>query len=136
MTIISNRIKNYREKLKEIDKKWTQQYVADKIGVARVTYTAYENGTKMPPIDMVNRIAELFDVRTDYLTGRTTQPKVINSNEYDSLAELKKIVEDYNIEDLFFHNIDDWKNFTQDDIEDIRNYIEFMQQKAKKRKDK
>src|SRR5690606_37326409 len=53
---IGDRIKRLRENLKETDKKWTQGYVADKIGIARVTYTADENGTKTPPPDMVKKI--------------------------------------------------------------------------------
>lgn len=81
MSIFSIRLKEYREKLKRSDKKWTQQYVADKVGVARVTYTAYEGGTKLPPIDTTNKIAELFDVTTDYLMGRSDDPRLSEREE-------------------------------------------------------
>lgn len=134
MSTFSKRLKNYREKLKSKDSKWTQKYVASKIGVARVTYTAYENGTKMPPFDTINLIADLFEIKTDYLMGRTDDPNRSKVNEYDSLAEIKKIVDDLGIEDLFFHNMEDWKKLSPEDVEEIRNHFEYIVHKAKTRK--
>ncbi len=71
METFSRRLKECREKLKADNSKWTQGYVAEKLSVARTTYTAYENGTKTPPLDTVNKIANLFNVSADYLLGRT-----------------------------------------------------------------
>ncbi len=70
----AQRLKSCREKKKAGNSRWTQQYVAERIGMARTTYTAYENGTKMPPPDTINNIAILLDVSNDYLMGRTTTP--------------------------------------------------------------
>ena len=67
----SARLKECREKNKAQNSMWTQQYVANKINVARSTYTAYEKGTKMPPGDTINKLAILFDVSNNYLMGRT-----------------------------------------------------------------
>ncbi|MBS4203693.1 helix-turn-helix domain-containing protein [Bacillus sp. FJAT-49754] len=74
MSKFSLRLKKLRDERKNKNKKWTQKYVADLIGVARVTYTAYENGTKVPPLDTINKIAMVFNVDTDYLMGRTDYP--------------------------------------------------------------
>jgi transcriptional regulator with XRE-family HTH domain len=76
MEILAKRIKNEREKRKSKDPKWTQEYIADLLGIARTTYTAYEKGTKQPPIETINKIADLFDVSTDYLSGRTDAPSI------------------------------------------------------------
>lgn len=97
MTKLPERLKWYRENLKDKDSKWTQKYVADKIGVARVTYTAYENGTKMPPLDIVNSIADLFGVTSDYLLGRTDNPNSSEQQEFESFIkdpELKRWVKE------------------------------------------
>lgn len=75
------RLKECREKRKDIDSKWTQLYVAEKIGVARVTYTGYENGTKQPPLDTINKIADFFEVTTDYLLGRSDNPRMTADEE-------------------------------------------------------
>lgn len=71
MNDFARRLKDCREKKKYSNSSWTQKYVAEKIGMARTTYTAYENGTKMPPPDTINNIAILLDVSNDYLMGRT-----------------------------------------------------------------
>jgi transcriptional regulator with XRE-family HTH domain len=81
MEILAKRIKYEREKRKSKDPKWTQEYIADLLGIARTTYTAYEKGTKQPPIETINKIADLFDVSTDYLSGRTDDPMTNKSNE-------------------------------------------------------
>lgn len=51
--------------------------------MARTTYTAYENGTKMPTPDRINNIAILLDVSIDYLMGRTNIAET-----YNDLADL------------------------------------------------
>lgn len=79
----ARRLKECREKKKSEDSNWTQRYVAEKIGMARTTYTAYENGTKMPPPDTINNIAILLDVSNDYLMGRTNI-----AESYNDLADL------------------------------------------------
>jgi transcriptional regulator with XRE-family HTH domain len=80
MEILGKRIKYEREFRKSKDPKWTQEYLADLLGVARPTYTAYEKGTKQPSLETINKIADVFDVSTDYLAGRTDDrtPKKLN----------------------------------------------------------
>jgi transcriptional regulator with XRE-family HTH domain len=86
MDIFAKRLRYLRERKKNEDSKYTQGYVADLIGVARSTYTAYENGTKQPPIETVTKIADLFNVSTDYLIGRSNKPNTI-PNDLPSLTE-------------------------------------------------
>ena len=71
MNVLAQRLKKCRENIKKSKPEYTQSFVANKIGVARTTYTAYENGTKMPPIDTLSNIAEVFDVSVDFLLGKT-----------------------------------------------------------------
>ncbi|MCL1696304.1 helix-turn-helix transcriptional regulator [Lysinibacillus sp. BPa_S21] len=73
MEVLGARLKKLREENKAFNKEWTQGYVADKLCVARVTYTAYENGTKQPTLETLINIADLFDVSIDYLLGRSIQ---------------------------------------------------------------
>ncbi|ELK46189.1 helix-turn-helix transcriptional regulator [Halobacillus sp. BAB-2008] len=99
----ADRLKKCRQIKKEENPNWTQDYIARQIGVARTTYTAYERGTKIPTLDTVNKIADLFDVSTDYLLGRSDisdyQDK---SNEFDSIKEVNKLMDQYGIEDAAF----------------------------------
>lgn len=84
MSVLSKRLKWLRENEKDKDGKWTQQYVADIIGVARVTYTGYENGSKIPPLDIVNKLADTFDVTTDYLSGRSDNPNQTEEESFEA----------------------------------------------------
>ncbi len=40
----------------------TQEQFADKIGVKRTTYISYENSKTKPDFDLIEKIAEIFDV--------------------------------------------------------------------------
>lgn len=134
MTVFSKRLKDYREKLKSKNSKWTQKYVADKIGVARVTYTAYENATKMPPFDTINSIAELFDVKTDYLMGRTDNPSSSTKDDnQDSLEQINQLLKKYNIDQSGFFDIEKWKTMGPEGIKQLENYFEFIVQEAEKK---
>lgn len=97
MNDFARRLKDCREKMKSENPEWTQKYVAEKIGMARTTYTAYENGTKMPPPDTINNIAILLDVSNDYLMGRTDSPLVYKEQSLEHfimLPVVTKIVAD------------------------------------------
>jgi HTH-type transcriptional regulator, competence development regulator len=136
MDILGKRIKAEREKRKTKDPKWTQGYVSDLLGTARTTYTAYENGTKQPPVEIINKIADLFDVSTDYLHGRTDHPlgvKTGSEESFDSLAEITKIVNKLGLEQFGFFDIEKWRNLSPEDVDEIRRHFEWVAQKAKER---
>lgn len=52
---------------------YTQQQIADILNVSRVAYTLYENGKNTPTTDNILKLAELYNVSTDYLLGRYKQ---------------------------------------------------------------
>lgn len=51
----------------------TQKEVADKLGIHCTTYTKYETGASEPSFEMLNKLADLYDISTDYLLGRTNK---------------------------------------------------------------
>ena len=59
------------EKLIELRKNrnWTQQYIADRLGISRPTYTRYETGERDPDFDTLKKISNIFEVSIDYLLG-------------------------------------------------------------------
>ncbi|NBI65690.1 XRE family transcriptional regulator [Pseudoflavonifractor sp. 60] len=61
-------IRNLRE-----DNDWTQQYVADQLGVNRRTYSAYETGTNSMTPETLIQLAELYNTSVDYLLGLTKE---------------------------------------------------------------
>lgn len=61
--------------LKELRKKYkyTQEQLADRLGVANSTVSMYERGERFPDYDMMKAIADLFNVDMNYLYNRTEQ---------------------------------------------------------------
>lgn len=93
MDVLAQRLKKCRENIKKSEPEYTQSFVANKIGVARTTYTAYENGTKMPPIDTLSNIAKLFDVSIDYLTGLSNHPKLNHKEDKEVDKEVEELMQ-------------------------------------------
>mgnify|MGYP002531241451 CR=1 FL=1 len=60
------RLKDLRE-----DSDWTQQQLADRLSISRSAYSAYENGANAPPIEVLLRLAEIYNTSVDYILGRT-----------------------------------------------------------------
>ncbi len=47
--------------------KFTQQGLADAIGIERSTYASYETGRNKPDVVLLSRIAKVFDVSSDFI---------------------------------------------------------------------
>lgn len=63
----------FQERLKELrtEKGWTQKVLAQKLSVSDDCVFFWEKGRSEPSLQQVLDIAELFDVTTDFLLGRT-----------------------------------------------------------------
>ena len=67
-------------KIKRIGRGYTQEEIADAIGVARSTYTRYESDKRLPDIYKLCALADYFDVSLDDLVGRDWKPKKITKD--------------------------------------------------------
>jgi transcriptional regulator with XRE-family HTH domain len=65
------------KRLKELREKhgYTQKELGARIGVNDNTITNYEKGIRQPSYEILENIATVFDCSTDYLLGRTNNPK-------------------------------------------------------------
>lgn len=64
------RIRDLRE-----DHDWKQEYVAEKLGITQTNYSKYELRKVNIPVEMLMKLADLYGVSLDYLTGRTDRPQ-------------------------------------------------------------
>lgn len=53
-----------------MEKHFTQQKLADSVGVALRTYQCYEQGTREPSLSLLVSLADTLDVSTDCLLER------------------------------------------------------------------
>ena len=53
----------------------TQREVSKSLNISRTTYTKYETGDREPDFHALQRLADYFNVSTDFLLGRTDNPE-------------------------------------------------------------
>lgn len=70
-----NRIRKLR-----MAKKVTQQIFADNLNVDRTTVSKWETNKSSPYAEKLKEVADYFDVTTDYLLGRNSNPPYVNSS--------------------------------------------------------
>ena len=58
-----------------IDHGYTQRQIAEYLHVKQNTYSQYEIGVLNYPIDVLMKLADLYQVSVDYLLGRTDETK-------------------------------------------------------------
>ncbi len=66
MEIFAKRLRELRE-----ERGLIQGELADKIGISRQSVTLYERETRVPDIEVLAKLAEFFEVTSDYLIGLT-----------------------------------------------------------------
>ena len=69
--ILAKRLKECRK-----EKEYTQNQVAIYCDITEKTYQNYELKTREPKLEILLKIAKLYDVSIDYLVGRTDNKQV------------------------------------------------------------
>lgn len=85
--LIAYVLKNLR-----VSKKYTQQYVADEIGINVQTYATYERGRNEPPAEIIVRLSYLYNMPIDFIMQRDNVEKSAIAlknqfDEFDSILE-------------------------------------------------
>lgn len=71
LSILGNRIRNLRE-----DNDLTQKDLSVMIGLTPKMISFYENNQRTPPIDVLVKLAKIFNVTVDYLIGSPTSTSI------------------------------------------------------------
>ena len=91
------------------EKNLSQEQIALDLDVSQSLITKWESHQSTPSPEMLDYIADYFDVSTDYLIGRTNDKRYYNNND--------EYIKDFNI--LF----DKYKGLSDTDKEFMRNMI-------------
>ena len=70
MEMKHNRLKDLRE-----DHDYTQQQVADAIGITQRKYSYIETGVQQLTAEVLVPLARFYEVSVDYLLGETDEPR-------------------------------------------------------------
>lgn len=106
------------EQLKQLRKSknhLTQLDMAKYLGVAKTTYASYEQGKRMPDIDLQNKIADYFGVTLDYLHGREGKEEPELTNKQMTVAA----------------HIDD--DVSDDEMKEILSFIDYIKNRDHKK---
>ncbi|MDL2212215.1 XRE family transcriptional regulator [Erysipelotrichaceae bacterium OttesenSCG-928-M19] len=71
--MLKDRLKKLRK-----EKGITQKEISELLNVSRVSYARYETGDRQPPYETLSKIADFFEVSTDYLLGNSNNIKIKN----------------------------------------------------------
>lgn len=106
---------NIGEKIKELREKngKTQLDVSKALDVTYQTIYKYEKGIAVPPADAILKLAEYFNVTTDYLLGRTDNPDMLN----EPIQIAASMKDGLDISDMD----DDEKKFINDFVKMVRS---------------
>lgn len=86
--LIAYVLKNLR-----LSKKYTQQYVANEIGINVQTYATYERGRNEPPAEIIVRLSYLYDMPIDFIMQRDNVEKSTIAIK-NQLEEFDNVLED------------------------------------------
>ena len=112
----------------------SQYELAEKLNFSRGKYANYEQGIRQPDYETLDKLADFYNVTTDYLLGRSNDPNQ-NVDDFDPLEELKQFMIDNNMQDMDFgfYDIEKWKQLSREDIEDVKKHFEYVLHRAKER---
>lgn len=79
------------KKLKELreQKGLSPEQLAAELGLAKSTVWAYEGGKKQVSVDHLSRLADFFDISTDFLLDRTNRTVDLNLQNLVETSEYK-----------------------------------------------
>lgn len=69
---------------------YTQQDIADKLGIHRSTYTYYENGKTEPNLDIVKKLTEIYNIPADDIIMNNKSRSEIVADTKLTLAPARK----------------------------------------------
>ncbi|MEA5003815.1 MAG: helix-turn-helix transcriptional regulator [Christensenella sp.] len=85
------------------------------LGLGKNAYTHWRDRGNLPSGDVLDKIADYFEVSTDYLLGRTENPSPINE-----------------VAAAHFKNDVDFSDLSEEDKEAVRGVIDALRAKHKK----
>ena len=125
--MISKKIRQLRK-----EQGWTQKQLSEKLHVGKTTVSNYETGYSEPDIDMLNKMAKLFNVSVDTILGNKNPVEgqdYITINVYGSIPAgipIEAIEEITDTEDLSLKEYDKNKTYLGLKVEGDSMYPKYL----------
>ena len=98
-------ILGYRLKQLRKDNNMSQAELGKRLGVTKVSVSGYENGTRIPSMEVLETILNVFNISADYMLGREVNvvaedddnlSLLLASDDIDIIRELRRRPKLYN----------------------------------------
>lgn len=107
------------------EKKLTQAELANRLNIAKSTLAMYETDKREPSFETVQKIADFFDVKVDYLLGRTNDPSPISEKTEEDLDPVEK-----HLTTIMYHDLKQLRETAPEKLENAAAYIRFLVKEA------
>ena len=100
-------ILGYRLRELRKENKMSQNDLGKLLGVSKVSVSGYENGTRIPSLDILNGMLDVFGVSADYLLGRELNVVCEDDNNvtmYLSTSDIE-IIKEIREDSVLFNSI-------------------------------
>ncbi|MFC9449819.1 helix-turn-helix domain-containing protein [Bacillus cereus] len=123
----------YRLKKERERRKWSQKFVAEKIGITNTVLSNYERDYRDPDTTTLGKLADLYEISTDELLGRSN--KLSKKEERDIARDLEKTLEELeNSEDALMFDGEPIDQHTKEMIRiSLENSMRMAKQLAKQK---
>ena len=102
-----------------ISKGITQKNLSEILGIDRTSISKYENGKQLPEVPVLEKMANYFNVSTDYLLGKTDNRNIETKKEINATT-------------IAAHRLGDIEDLPDEAIDQLNDYIEYLKLKYKK----
>lgn len=118
----------FDERLKSLRKKcgYTQVSLAETLGVSKGTVAMWETGKRTPDFETLIRLSDLFDVRTDYILGKSNDSSSAKLSD-DDIEQLGR----WELESVYTDLIKLYLSLDSFGQKDVENLIKSEVQRCK-----
>lgn len=118
----------FDERLKSLRKKcgYTQVSLAETLGVSKGTVAMWETGKRTPDFETLIRLSDLFDVRTDYILGKSNDSSSAKLSD-DDIEQLGR----WELESVYTDLIKLYLSLDSFGQKDVENLIKSEAQRCK-----
>jgi transcriptional regulator with XRE-family HTH domain len=110
--------------------KMSQYDLADKLRFSRGQIANYEQGQRQPDYETLQKLADFFEVSTDYLLGRIDDPSPTRTEEDELDQQIRQMMNDPETGAFFKGYLES----PEEKRKEMRNFMRFLLQEEKDRK--
>ena len=104
---------------------WTQVELANKMNLSKQTINNWEHGRRIPDIQTLKELSNLFNVSLEYLVGESS-PTIPENHLVNTVNKIKDTFGDEAV--VLFKDISD---FDEEDFEKLKTLVELVKNQKK-----